>query len=254
MKRQRIRKGIIITLFLLFPAIFAYLSPYLIIQGAFEGVAVGSMVVFALMFLFSLFIGRAFCGWVCPAGAMQDCLALAVDKKPKGKWRNLMKYFIWVPWLGFIIAGAVSAGGLKKVDFFYWTGHGISVSDFHSIIIYLVIIAIIATVALIAGKRSMCHYFCWMAPFMVIGTKIKDALGIPSLHLEADPAKCSNCKQCSKKCAMSLDVQEMVKKGDMRNSECILCGECADVCPRGAICFRLNGRAAATLTSEQSER
>ncbi len=34
---------------------------------------------------------------------------------------------------------------------------------------------------------------------------------------------------------MSLDVQEMVAKSCMENTECILCGRCVDSCPQGAI-------------------
>jgi polyferredoxin len=79
-----------------------------------------------------------------------------------------------------------------------------------------------------------------MAPFMVIGTKIKDFLKLPSLHLEADQNKCINCKQCSKKCPMSLEVNEMVQSGSMKNAECILCGECVDGCPKSAIRYRIN--------------
>jgi ferredoxin-type protein NapH len=241
MKRQKLRKGLIIVSFLILPITLYYFSPILIIQGAFEGVAVGSVIVFALMALFSLFFGRAFCGWVCPLGGMQDCLALASDKKARGKRRNWIKYFIFVPWLAFIVVGAVVAKGIKKVDFFYMTNHGISISDIHSLIIYFVVITVVTVMALVAGKRSFCHYACWMAPFMIIGTKIKDGLKIPSLHLTASTEKCSNCKLCSKQCPMSLEVDAMVNRNNMKNSECILCGQCVDSCPRKAIQFSFKG-------------
>lgn len=56
----------------LFPFIFYHFSPYLIIMTASEGVAAVSFVVFGLIFVASIFLGRAFCGWVCPAGAAQE--------------------------------------------------------------------------------------------------------------------------------------------------------------------------------------
>jgi ferredoxin-type protein NapH len=238
MKRQKLRKGIILILFLLFPIILYYFSPDLIVEGAFEGVATGSMVVFGLMFLFSLVLGRAICGWACPVGGLQEGLGMAQDKRARGGRRNWIKDFIWVPWLISIVIGAFAAGGLRKLDFAYRTDHGISVSDLHSLIVYMIVVSLITAMALIAGRRSFCHYLCWMAPFMVLGTKLKDKLGYPSLHLEAKPEKCSGCKQCTKRCPMSLEVADMVKKGDMQNTECILCGECADNCPGKAICFR----------------
>jgi len=62
MSRQNIRQFTIILSFLLFPITLYYFSPYLIIQGALEGIVVGSFIVFIAMFIASLVFGRAFCG------------------------------------------------------------------------------------------------------------------------------------------------------------------------------------------------
>jgi polyferredoxin len=229
-------------MFLLFPAVFSYLSPYLIIAGALQGVVAGSLVVFALMFLFSLVFGRAFCGWVCPAGGLQDCARLAVDKRAKGKRRNWIKYFFWVPWLAIIVFGFLNAGGVKAVDMLFMTDFGLSVTSVQWLVIYLIVALIIAIVALVAGRRAFCHYACWMAPFMVIGTKLRDAMRLPGLRLQAEPDRCTGCGQCARRCPMSLDVERMVKEGGMRNAECILCGECVDGCPRKAICYGMKAK------------
>jgi len=68
MKRQNIRKLILISAMLMFPITIYYLSPYVIIQGAIEGIITGSFVVFLLMLISSVFLGRLFCGYLCPAG------------------------------------------------------------------------------------------------------------------------------------------------------------------------------------------
>ncbi|MFH0731719.1 MAG: 4Fe-4S dicluster domain-containing protein [Candidatus Omnitrophota bacterium] len=85
------------------------------------------------------------------------------------------------------------------------------------------------------GERAFCRYICWMAPFMVIGNRVKDFFRWPALCLHADKDKCNNCKLCNKKCPMSLDVNGMVQKGSMINPECILCGCCIDACPRSVL-------------------
>ena len=90
-----------------------------------------------------------------------------------------------------------------------------------------------------AGKRAFCHYICWMAPLMVIGTKVADFLKIPKLQLKLIQDSCINCKKCSEKCPMSLDVNDMVKNEKMKNAECILCGECIDACPKKVIKYSL---------------
>ncbi len=239
MKRQKVRKGLIIISFLLLPLTLYYFSPDLIIEGAFEGIVTGSFIIFGVLFLSSLIFGRAFCGWICPVGGLQECMMLASDKKAKGKKGNLIKYFIWTPWIFLIITGAIAAEGLKNIDFFFRTAHGVSVSDIHALIIYFIVISVIVIMALTAGKRSFCHYVCWIAPFMIIGTKIKNILKYPSLLLKADSEKCVQCKLCTKKCPMSLEVDGMVQKKEMKNTECILCGECVDNCPKGVIKYKL---------------
>jgi ferredoxin-type protein NapH len=237
MKRQRIRKTILLISMLLFPITLNYLSPYLVIRGGFEGVLSGSAMVFAGMFLSSLFFGRVFCGWVCPVGALQDAAA-AVNDKPVGRRLRRLKYFIWVPWLGAIVAGFISAGGIKLIDPIYCTDYGISISRLNGVVIYFLVVALIVVISLAVGKRAFCHSVCWMAPFMVLGSLLKEKLRIPGLRLTVDADKCTGCRICEKNCPMSLPVSDMVQSGKIADSECILCGSCADRCVKGAVSLR----------------
>ena len=234
-KRQNIRKALIITSFLLFPVTIFYLSPYLIVIGAIEGVIAGSMIIFTFQFVLSLFFGKLFCGYICPGGGLQECLMLANNKKTKGGKLNYIKYFLWVPWIISIVILFIRAGGFSEIDFLFHTTNGVSLATPFTYTIYYGIVLLITILALTLGKRAFCHYVCWMAPFMVIGTKITTRLKIPVLHIKADNTKCSGCKKCSEKCPMSLDVKSMVETEKMTNSECILCGECVDICHKKAI-------------------
>ncbi len=235
MKRQSIRKTVILVAFLLFPITLFYFSPVLIIEGAVLGIVSGSFVIFSLLFFLSLLLGRVHCGWACPGSGLQECCSIAVDRKAKGAKWDMIKYFIWVPWIAAIIGSFMAAGGFKKIDFFFQTRYGISVSSSYAYAIYYFVLILITVPVFIAGRRAFCHYICWMAPFMVLGRKISGVLKLPALRLSADRGKCVDCKKCNEKCQMSLDVNDMVRKGVMENSECILCGECVDTCPRGAI-------------------
>jgi ferredoxin-type protein NapH len=239
-KRQKTRKAIIYISLLLFPVTFYYLSPYLVIQGASEGIIAGSLIAFVLMFLSALVLGRAFCGWVCPAGGMQELCFKICDKKARGGRWDWIKYFIWVPWISIIVIMFIRASGPAKVDPFYQTYYGISVSDIPSLMIMAFVLLAIAIIALAAGKRGFCHYACWMAPFMILGRKARNLFGWPSLQLKSDEEKCTDCKKCIKVCPMSLDVNGMVKTGSMENTECILCGMCVDNCPKKVISYSFN--------------
>jgi ferredoxin-type protein NapH len=239
-KRQRVRKALLLISLLSFPVIINYLSPYVIIDGAMNGVVNGSMIMFAGMFASSLLVGRLWCGWLCPgAGLEEACIAVNDRPFPGGRW-NWIKWAIWVPWLGVIAFSAASAGGYTRVDFFHLTESGISVDRPQAYVIYYSVIGIFAALAWIAGKRAACHTICWMAPFMILGRKIRNLFAWPALRLKAEQERCIDCKRCTKVCPMSLDVNRMVQSGAMENSECILCGSCVDTCPKDVIHYSFN--------------
>lgn len=236
MKIQRLRKIITLITFLLFPIIINYLSPYLIVMGASEGIINGSFVVFLFLFLSSLVLGRGFCGWVCPAACLQE-VAFGVNNKPVGGRANWIKYIIWFPWMAAILGLGFAAGGFKRVDILYMTERIISVDGPEKFVIYYGVIGIFVLMAFIVGKRAACHSICWMAPFMIYGRKLGSLIKLPSLHLRVAEERCVNCTQCTKKCPMSLEVHRMVSRGEIDSSECILCGECVEVCSKKVIVF-----------------
>ncbi len=239
--RQRVRLAILLFSLLFFPITLNYFSPYLIIMGASEGLINSSFIVFCGMFLSSLFFGRFWCGWFCPAGALGEVCQTINNKTVNGKKIDWIKWLIWVPWIALIATAAISAGGYKEVNFLYGTENGISVAGttdrpiVFAYIIYYGVISIFAVLSLTVGRRTGCHSVCWMAPFMIIGRKNSNWLHLPALRLKAEPEKCSSCNTCTTNCSMSLDVTAMVQRGKMENSECILCGICVDGCTRGAI-------------------
>jgi ferredoxin-type protein NapH len=224
--------------FFLFPATFYYLSPALIMEASSKGIINGSFILFSLMFISSILVGRIFCGWICPGAGCQESIFPVRGKEVKQG--NYIKWLIWVPWIMTIIYLAVRSGGYNKADFFYQTTYGLSISDVQSLVAYfLVLLVFIVLPAFVFGKRSFCHHLCWMAPFMIIGRKFGNLLKLSILHLKPNPEKCKNCHTCSENCPMSLPVERMVNSMSMENSECILCGRCVDGCRHGALKFHL---------------
>jgi ferredoxin-type protein NapH len=241
--RQRVRKGLITTAFLLFPLILYYFSPVLIIEGAVEGVVVGSFITFALLFVCSLLVGRLWCGWACPGAGLQEAL-LSVNNKPvQNRWAGRVKWIIWAPWMLGIVA-AFWVGGFQRVDPLFNTNGGISVADPISYIVYYAVITLFVVLALTVGRRGGCHVICWMAPFMILGRAIRNHFGWHSLRLVADAETCVSCKRCTKNCPMSLDVHALVQRGNLEHRECILCGTCVDNCTKHAIRFVFSGNLA----------
>jgi len=206
----------------------------LILEASSRGIINGSFILFLLLFISSLFLGRGFCGWTCPGAGCQESIFLARSKEvTRG---DCLKWIIWVPWISSIAMLAIRAGGYGKIDFFFQTTYGLSIGNVQSLIAYfLVLLLLIVLPAFIFGKRSFCHHLCWMAPFMILGRKVRNYFQWASLRLESNPEICQHCGTCSEHCPMSLPVEEMVNQGIMENTECILCGTCVDVCRQSAI-------------------
>ncbi len=260
MSRQKTRRLLLIVSLLFFPVTLYYLSPVLILTAGLEGIINGSFIIFAALLVGGVFFGRLFCAYLCPAGGLQECAFLANDKAPKQGWRNSIKYGIWAVWIAAVIFCYIHQGQIVRIDFFYQTEHGVSVSNIYGYIVYYGIVLLILIPALLAGKRAFCHYFCWMAPFMVIGTKIRTLLHLPGLRVALDREKCVSCHLCGKACPMSIDatggdflrnpsmapdfsnqrrLPGGVRQDQVVSAECIQCGACIDACPRKALAYRM---------------
>lgn len=239
MKRQRLRKFLLLLSFLLFPVTIYYLSPVLIINAGLNGIINGSFVVFLILLVGSIFFGRIFCAYLCPAGGLQECAFCINERIPKQGWRNNIKYIIWTVWIAAVVVCYLYRGEIVRLDFFYETDHGISVANIYGYIIYYGIVFLILIPCVLFGKRIFCHYFCWIAPFMVLGTKLRRLLHLPGLQVTAQKENCIACKRCNQACPMGLDVQHMAKQGSCTSTECIQCGACIDACPKHVLHYRM---------------
>ena len=109
--------GIILFSFFLFPATFYYLSPVLIVQAASQGIVNGSFIVFGLLFVSALLLGRAYCGRVCPAAGCQEALFQTKDRKVNRG--DYIKWVIWAYWVSTIAFFAFKIGVYEQVVFLY---------------------------------------------------------------------------------------------------------------------------------------
>ena len=199
--------------------------------------------VLAMAALVAAFVfGRAWCGWLCPMGAWQEVCSPVLHHTVQDGWRNWIKYGVTVLWLAVIAYLFFSAGGIRAVDPFFGMENGLSITSAASLMVVVVIFTLLFIVAYLMGRRGFCHVFCPVAGLMVLGRKIRNLVGWPALQLGADASCCIDCKKCSKECPMGLDVNGMVRSGDMENLDCIMCASCADTCPQSAIGYGVGRR------------
>lgn len=241
-RRQKLRRGLIIGLFLLLPVTLNYYSPYLMTSGTAERVASFSLVLWLAMLASAPLLGRAFCGWACPFHGLQ-LIVEQVDARPTRmvRFTRWIKYVFWAAWAGGVAAIAVSTGGWTSFQPLYYTENYVSFDRPEALVIYYGLVGLVL-VGLAWGKRGFCHYLCPFGVWNIVGEKLGHALRIPRLMLRADSSACTNCGTCSRVCPMSLPVTEMVAKERMRHTECILCGSCVDGCSEGGVRYAF-GRA-----------
>jgi polyferredoxin len=225
------RRLLLFIMLLLLPVTLNYFSPYIIIDGLVNKILVGAFFVWLLMLVSSLFVGRAFCSYICPYGALQMSVDLAIKKPLKQvRWMRGMRYVLGILWVAPIILLTALNIGNVKVNPLYLTESFVSVDNIYKLMGYYIIVFALLILPLLMGKRASCHYLCPMSILNVTGTKVKNIMNIPSLRLTAESEKCTSCKQCNKACPMSLNVAEMVKQNKLDSLDCILCGECCSAC------------------------
>lgn len=88
MTRQHVRQELVLVAFLFMPVAFYLLSPVLILAASSQGWLGGSALAFAALFVSALFLGRGWCGWVCPAGGLQEACIAAQHKPARGGRAN----------------------------------------------------------------------------------------------------------------------------------------------------------------------
>ena len=236
--RQKVRRILLYVSLFLFPVTMNYLSPYVSLDGAFAGVLSGSAIVFVLLFLSGLFFGRAWCGWVCPAGGLGEACQTVNPKPVNAKRLRIVRYSIFAVWFGVLVTGFVLAGGIKGVDPLRLTERYISIDEPLKYIMYYLVLGLFFVLDLALGRRGACHSICWMSPFLSAGMAVGRLLHLPQMRIKAKAKECIDCKKCNSKCPMSIDVNAAVKTGSVKSYDCILCGECVNVCPKAVLSYR----------------
>lgn len=209
--------------------------------------------------------GRAFCGWACPIGLIQELVAEAGGKKGKvspGIDEAAKKLKFFVLGLTLLISGTVglsvrlnvwegyraALGSLSKGPFFPFSPDGIIFGTLPHLLslallgkgygavgetsFQLVAFKMFILGAFLAGAFSVslfwCRYVCPVGALMGIFGRFS------FLGLSRSLIRCEKCPDCVKACPMQIKILELPWE-KFNHQECILCMECADACRHKAI-------------------
>jgi ferredoxin-type protein NapH len=179
-----------------------------------------------LLSVSALLFGRAFCGWGCPGGLINQMLGRLAPIKLRA--RNFITR--WAPtgkFLGLATALYIYYMlGQPRADVPIRIGE-VSQSVFltfeHASLSWL--IRSIFVLGCLAGGLIVANIWC---RFVCPGGGLLELARRHSLFKFYKSSTCNNCNQC-------LDVCEMGTRPDEAN--CTNCGDCQGVCPSGAIVF-----------------
>lgn len=234
-RRQRLRRTLLALFFLALPITLNYYSPYLMTMGTVERTATFSLVFWFAVLVSALVLGRSFCGWICPFGGLQQLWeSVTVRPLKRARFLPVVKYAMWVAWVGAVVGIALKVGGWQRFDPLYMTETGVSVTDAGNLLTYFMLVGLTLAPAAL-GRRGFCHYVCPFGVWGIVGEKIGHLLHVPRLSLSADSGACTSCGSCTRACPMQLPVSDMASSGEMRHTECIMCESCVDECPRKTI-------------------
>jgi ferredoxin-type protein NapH len=191
--------------------------------------AIGSLGVYGML------LGRAFCGWACPFGALHDLLSyLRGDKSFEVRRFWFVKFVVL-----FVVLGAAwyamdtvfckfcPSGSLFGAIFFRLR-YPQSLTFNLPFAIHMFTLALTIVLALLIS-RFWCRYLCPVGAIAGAFNKVS----IVNIHL--DEEKCVKCSVCLQACPMGI-----TEIGDIGNStDCILCGRCVETCPEKALSFKV---------------
>ena len=196
---------------------------YLALPEAINGQKVVFVAMLGIPVLVALLLGRVYCGWICPAGALQELVhysRAAVSIPPAWDHRlKALKYFALVALIAVVrITGEAVFKDLDPFKAAFNIGG-------ETVAIVGLAVVLIASVFV---YRPWCRYLCPVA--VVFG--IASRLGIS--HLGIRPS-CVSCKQCEKACGVQALEIGANGKPEIDAAECLACGMCQEACRRNAL-------------------
>jgi polyferredoxin len=184
----------------------------------------------------SLVAGRAFCGWMCPLGAVQEGLArfsrrLGGEKRHvRGKHSKIripVHLPVWIDqplrYAKYAILGLVilaSAFATYPPLYQFCPVRAVFSFKLTTGLMWSVLIVFLVTSLLV--ERIWCKYLCPLGAALAIFNKVSP------VHLSTDFTACNRCGRCDIDCSMNIqDIPD-----NLNQAECIRCLECWETCAR----------------------
>lgn len=188
-----------------------------------------------LVLIATVFLGRFFCGWVCPLGTLQQLVSwLAGPSRRRRRERNryrpwfAAKYVILIVLLVLAACGANHLGWLDPIPLLHravasglrplWHG-GLAPGGW---------VAFGLLLAILLASAWMPRFYC--RALCPLGATLGVAARLAPLRIRRDGDACSGCTLCAMACQGADEPL-----GEHRVSECHVCLNCLDSCAEASL-------------------
>lgn len=221
-----------------------------------------NVVLFGGVLVLTVAFRGAFCGWICPLGAIQEWLyglSTWIQKRmpivgsavkrlkravnPKAELQigqtappalaerldRWLRYFRYVV-LAWIVWGTITYGVMVFRDVDPWAALlGILTGEL-AVGLGLAVLVLLIVAGLFV-ERAWCRYACPLGAIIGVASKVSP------VRIQREGSACSGCAICSKKCPVGIVV---ASAQDVTDTNCNMCLQCVDTCPKpGALDLRV---------------
>ncbi len=212
----------------------------LIASGAMlQRIAVSSFILLAAVIITALIFRRAFCGYICPLGTLQELFSRLGRRLLKKSYRlpaavdrpaRYIKYLVLVV----VVVGSARTADLIIRPYDPWAAyHHLTSNEVWTEFPWGLSILAVTLIGSLFFNRVFCKYLCPMGAFL----GLISPLGATKPH--RDPKTCISCHRCDRICPVDIDVS---KQTTVKSAECLDCHECVNVCPVADTLFLENRR------------
>jgi len=190
----------------------------------------GAIVLGLLISISTMFIGRKFCGYVCPIGTVQELLFKLRSKKYRLKKRVPFFYekkFVKIKYFILLITALLVI--IAKSPLYMNFCPVLTIARFPNIVVQGLILLFIIVAGSLLTERFWCRFLCPMAALMNVFQKIGKLFGFKRLLVNRNLESCIDCCICSNNCSMNINI---LNTEIVDNVDCIHCLICVGKCPR----------------------
>ena len=198
---------------------------------------------------FTLILGRAICGFLCPVGLIQDIADKIRQKtKTEGIKMNDKMYEALTPikWCMLLIFVGLCFAGGNFCNFC----PAVAVSPILAGMSTSLYVSGFLMVLVLMGGFFKRRAFCTICP---LGTIMGFFHKISLFRVKKDCQSCTECGACYEACPMGIKmIYTEREKADVTHANCIMCGECVRCCPEdNALSLTFAGKKIYTSSREK---